>query len=433
MSNCGTSRRRVASVLCAGLILCTSCTEDEGGSDATTDSSVPTSETTAPVTTPRSDDVDPADPLGPVDRAEGAAIRLGVIVEGVSEGISSDIDGQAAEATVAWLNEHRGGLAGHPIELRLCTTNGDPGRASDCANSLIADGVVAVAVPNSTQAESIWAVLTAADMPVMFYGASTPDVLADDTTFALTNPTSLLAAVPVAVAEQDGATAVTAVVIDVPAAVDAVANSERAFTDAGLSLEIMPVAPGTADMTPQMQQVVTDNPDGVVTVIGNDTFCIAALNGLRTAGFAGSLAATSGCITDATRTAVPGDFLEGIQIGALTPFADRSNPSVVQYLAVLDAYGAANADREANSGLVTFITVSALVIAAQGVAGEVTPESVLTAIRAMEESVMPGTGGQRFRCGPDTEPPVQEICSSTGVLTTTLDASGNTTSFTMLD
>ena len=76
---------------------------------------------------------------------------------------------------------------------------------------------------------------------------------------------------------------------------------------------VVPVALGTADMTPQMQKVVSDNPKGVVFVLGNDTFCIAAFNGLRTAGFKGTVTSIPQCLSDATRTAVPADFLEGHQ------------------------------------------------------------------------------------------------------------------------
>ena len=63
-----------------------------------------------------------------------------------------------------------------------------------------------------------------------------------------------------------------------------------------------------------MQQVASNNPDGVVFVIGNDAFCIAAFNGLRTAGFKGVITTIPQCLTDATRTAVPGDFLKGMKI-----------------------------------------------------------------------------------------------------------------------
>jgi branched-chain amino acid transport system substrate-binding protein len=289
-----------------------------------------------------------------------------------------------------------------------------------------------VAVSNSTQAESFFPILSEADMPTMFFGATSPDILADETTFALTSPTGQLTAIPAALAEEEGVTAVTAVVIDVPAAVDAVRQSEGALTEAGLTLDVEAVAPGTADMTPQMQRVVSDNPDGVVTVIGNDAFCIAAFNGLRTAGFDGTVTSIPECITDATRTSVPGDFLEGIRLGATTPFEDKSDPSIVQYLAVLDEYGPAGADRESNNGAVAFTVISSLITAAQGVEGDITPASVLEAIRTMDEAEMLGTGGQTFQCNGQADPAGRAICSGSSVLVTALDSTGKPTTFTRL-
>ena len=88
----------------------------------------------------------------------------------------------------------------------------------------------------------------------------------------------------------------------------------------------MPVALGTADMTPQMQKVVNDNPKGVVHIVGNDGFCIAAFNGLRTAGFKGQVTAIPQCFSDATRTSVPKDFLEGIKISAIVAGRQPEGP-----------------------------------------------------------------------------------------------------------
>jgi branched-chain amino acid transport system substrate-binding protein len=177
---------------------------------------------------------------------------------------------------------------------------------------------------------------------------------------------------------------------------------------------------------------VSENPKGAVLVVGNDSFCAAAFNGLRTAGFKGKVVAIQECITDVTRNAVPGDFLEGITVGATTPFADKTNPSIVQYLAVLDEYGESGADREANNGLVAFIVASSLAIAAKDLKGPVNPASVTKAIKAMSDSEMPGTGGQHFRCNGKADPNGRAICAASAVLYTTLDDEGNITAFRTL-
>ena len=375
-----------------------------------------------------------ADPLGPMNPATGTPVKVGMIDDGKGPGVDNSIDSPAAQATVKWLNERMNGFAGHPITLDICVDNADPAKATDCANQLITDNVVAVAVNASTQASSLWTVLHQAHIPVMFYGVSSQQILSDpQTTFALGSPVAVLVSFPSGLAKAKGATTVTAVVIDVPAATDAYKGGVNAlFQQEGLKLNVVPIAPGTADMTPQMQQVVSTNPTGIVTVIGNDSFCIAAFNGLRTAGFKGTVAAVPQCITDATRKAVPGDFLKGIAISATTPFEDQSDPSVVQYFAVMDKYGASGISRTDANGITTFTTVSSLAIAVKDLQGDVTPASVAAAIKAMKESVMPGTGGQHFRCNGKADSYGPAVCSHS-LLSTTLDSTGNPTTFTVVN
>ena len=53
---------------------------------------------------------------------------------------------------------------------------------------------------------------------------------------------------------------------------------------------------------------------GVAHIIGNDSFCIAAINGLTAVGYDGAVTSISQCITDATREGVTGGALEGVSI-----------------------------------------------------------------------------------------------------------------------
>ena len=87
---------------------------------------------------------------------------------------------------------------------------------------------------------------------------------------------------------------------------------------AGLDYEVTAVPLGTPDMTAQMQQVA-DSGAGVVHILGNDAFCIAAIQGLKVVGYEGAISGVSHCFTDATRTALGAD-LEGISV--LAPLAD---------------------------------------------------------------------------------------------------------------
>ena len=130
------------------------------------------------------------------------------------------------------------------------------------------------------------------------------------------------------------------VAIDVPAATSYFKNQGPAdFKAKGLDMELIPIAAGTADMTAQMQRLVSGNPDGVAFVIGNDAFCIAAFNGMRTAQFKGHVTSIQQCLSDATRTAVPGDFLKGMQIAATSPLDDPKDPSIAAGLSWMLAQG----------------------------------------------------------------------------------------------
>src|ERR1700688_3585957 len=118
-----------------------------------------------------------ADPLGPMNPATGTPVKIGMIDDGKGPGVDNSIDSPAAQATVKWLNERINGFAGHPITLDICVDNADPAKATDCANQLITDNVAAVAVNASSQAESLWSVLKAGHIPVMFYGVGSKKIL----------------------------------------------------------------------------------------------------------------------------------------------------------------------------------------------------------------------------------------------------------------
>jgi branched-chain amino acid transport system substrate-binding protein len=409
----------------AVLLVATGCGSSKTSSSTATTAASNTA-TTAGGTT--------SDPLGPMNPAKGSVVKVGVINDGTAEGINNDINNEVAKATVKWMNERMNGLGGHEIVLDLCVTNNDPGKAGDCANQLITDKVVAVAIPASAQVESIWAVLQPAGIPVLFYGSGSKKVLDDGKTgFSIGGPAALLVDFPAGLAKAKNVKKVTAVVIDVPAATDFYKDGSASFEKAGLDLKLVRVPPGTADMTPQMQQVVSNNADGVVTVVGNDSFCIAAFNGLRTAGFKGTVAAIPQCITDATKKAVPADFLKGMQIGATTMFPDTSDPSITQYLAVLDAYGAKSVDHGDTNGATTFSTVAALGVATAGLKGDATPATVAAAIKSMKESVIPGTGGLKFRCNGKADPTGGAAICSRALFAATLDASGKPSGFKKLN
>ena len=367
------------------------------------------------------------DPLGAPNPASGEPVVVGLITTGgdcaqCSEG--GAIETPAAEAAVAYVNEYLAGIAGRPMKLVVCNNELDPSKATDCANQMISDGAAAV-ITGADSTVTGWQVLHDAGVPVFSFATAESRYLEDpDSTFVMQDPEALTVEFPIAAAKEAGATKVSIIVVDLPAATDIYTDAtKQKFMDAGLEVEIVPVPIGTPDMTPQAQQIVQSNSDGLVNIVGHDAFCIPAINGLLAAGFTGKIATISFCVTDTMREAVPSTVLDGMLLAASDTLGDASHPSTQLYKAVLDKYAAGRVPPEQSSGVAMFASFTSLALSAKGLTGDVTPASIITAARSMDNEVLPGSGGRHFRCNGKASETGPSVCSASG-LTATLNAQG---------
>ncbi|WP_242424714.1 ABC transporter substrate-binding protein [Frankia sp. EI5c] len=364
--------------------------------------------------------------LGPVAKATGEPVKIGVISDGQGPAADLSYEFEVADATVKFLNEHRSGIAGRPIKLVQCEALADPAKATDCANRMIEEDVAAVVVGSSGAGEQIWEPLHEAHVPVMFYTANGAGSLGDpESTFILSDQFFPLVTLPIQVAKENNAKKVTVIAIDLPVTTGLYQVTRPAFEAQGVALDVVQIPAGTADMTPQMQRIASGDP-GIVQVVGSDAFCISAFNGLRAVGYDGPLAAIAHCITDATRAAVPGDFLEGMTITATAPIGS-DDPEIAVFNAVVETYGKDIDVTEAGAAAM-FITFAAFQNALEGLTGDITPATVTAAIKGMPEKDLPGVTGLRFRCNGKAYPESPAECARGGLLTT-LDAKGKPTTY----
>jgi branched-chain amino acid transport system substrate-binding protein len=413
----GWGTRRAAAATLATLLLVVTACGDDGDSDSSSSM----------------DRDQRAELLGPENRATGEPVRIGIVSDGATDAYDASDEIRAAQATADYWNEHRGGIGGRPVEMVTCETGGQPAGATDCGNRMIEDDVVAVVFSNSGVGDSAWEPLHEAGIPTMYF-QTTGDALTRDpqSTFTLVNPLPAVFGLPVAVAESEGADKVAFVVIDVPVAVEAFeSNGQDILENAGLDHELVRVPPGTADMTPQMQEVVDSGAD-VVQVMGNDAFCIAAYQGLRAAGYEGAITSVTQCITDATREALPGGELEGISIISSYAVGASDDPTYQLYQAVMDAFGRDIDDVAGIYALGAYTVTAALASSLEGISGDITPQSVAQTIKAMPEQDLPGGGGATFRCGGSAVPSLPAVCTNQW-LRTTLDADGQPTTYEVED
>jgi branched-chain amino acid transport system substrate-binding protein len=221
--------------------------------------------------------------------------------------------------------------------------------------------------------------------------------------------------------------------IDVPVALTAFESgaADDILGNAGLEYDLTRIPPGTADMTAQMRQVA-DSGAGVVQIIGNDAFCIAAIQGLAAVGYEGAITTVAQCITDATRDALPGGELEGVSIIATQAVGATDDPAYQLYEAVMATYGDDVEDVENALAMGGFTVMASLATSLEGIEGDITSQTVASTINEMPEADFPGADGLTFQCGGSMFEAEPAVCTN-GSLRAVLDAEGNPARYEPVD
>jgi branched-chain amino acid transport system substrate-binding protein len=129
------------------------------------------------------------------------------------------------------------------------------------------------------------------------------------------------------------------------------------------------------------------------------------------------------------REAVPPSIIKGMRFGSEAPVgAKKPDKSMREYAKVLKKYAPEDVDPEDMTGVVVFQSFGALSLGTKTLQGEVTPESVIAALKGMDNEVLPASGGRVFRCNGNASDFGPSICSASTVVAT-LDGSGNPASY----
>jgi branched-chain amino acid transport system substrate-binding protein len=365
--------------------------------------------------------------LGPDKPATGTAIKIGMVTDGKTDAVDHTAVIAAFKGTVQYVNEHLAGINGHKIEVDECSTGNTPSGATSCAVQMANDKVAAVLVTASAQDGGVFNGLKGSGIPYVTYSAANADILLGSGAFILTNPVAAIAA-PAKLAKDKSYDKAGFILIDVPAATGPIsAIATPIFAKAGVQLAVTPISPQTADMSPQIQQAINDGAKSF-TVTGTDDFAANAIKTLKQLGFTGDIILGTPP-TPEVNEAVPGG-LEGV-INNTTVTGDQNDPDVQLYNAVMATY-ASDASRNSLSPW-AFSLVLGFARALDGQTSAVDAATVTTALGAMPKPVeLPMGGGITFQCGSKPVPFAAPVCAG-NILTTTLNADGVGTSFTLLD
>jgi branched-chain amino acid transport system substrate-binding protein len=368
--------------------------------------------------------------LGQPNKATGTPVKVGLISDGKSATIDDTSEISAAQASASYINDYRGGVAGHPIDLVVCQTHQTPAGGTDCATQMVSDKVVAVLYNVSGQGGSIFKGLQGSNIPLIAIGTIDQDTLTKPGAFALANLVASLIAGPAGIARTKGVTRAAVVVIDVPAASGPVkALGPAIYKNAGVALDVVTVPPGTADMTPQIEAELAKKP-GQFAVIGDQGFCTSALKAIKTLGYTASIVINPECIAAGTAASIPGGYA-GVTVTTWNSSTEHTTPDYKLYSAAMDTY--ANGAPQGGVAPGGYMVVRAFADVMAKSTGEITAASVMSAFSSMASPVpFQMGGGTTFQCGTKPVAFLPNVCASQ-ILEGPLDAQGNSSSFQILD
>jgi branched-chain amino acid transport system substrate-binding protein len=356
--------------------------------------------------------------LGAAHPATLPAVTIGLISDGgggSSIGTAALVE-QGAKAAVAYENKYQDGLEGHKINLYICENQSTPAGGQTCANDMVQHGVVAVVEPFTGQGQTEVPTITAAGIPyITISGASTAE-LTTPGSFAIDGGFPAYLGAEALSAKQHGYTKVGVLVDNVPAAIQgAEALGGIVFKAAGVGFTVVPVNSGTADMSPQLQSVVSGGADAV-GMVGDVTFCSSFLQAYNTLGLKLPRYVLSTCQDPSILDSATLD--KALAGSYITTTTQASKSDLALYGALIKKYdpkASPNPNVSSNqaSGVTPVLTLGAIM---KGSTQPVTAAGIKTQTETAKNVVVPLSGGLTFTCNGMAIPLLKSVCSSSAAL-----------------
>jgi ABC-type branched-subunit amino acid transport system substrate-binding protein len=318
----------------------------------------------------------------------GSPVTIGVIyTKDEAAGLEASRVEDSIKAAVAAL-EARGGLDGHPIKIRTCTTGGnDPNGGARCANELVGDpALVAVVGSSTSNGDAVNPILEKAGVANI---AATP-LSSSDYSSPINFPVFGGAAIGPGVA-----TLLTDVFhlkkislaypdLAATAALPVLFNS--ALKPRGLEVGTQVKLPlDKQDLSAEAAQLAK-GADGIAVTASSEQFARLMKSGRSSGAWPKSLkvGTFTATLTDEVIKSLGSDA-EGIYAPALMAIVDSKSPGVTRYLAELKKYGAHNVVSLAEDDIVksAWLGVQVLAAATKGMA-TIDRTSVLAAMNKLQ-------------------------------------------------
>jgi branched-chain amino acid transport system substrate-binding protein len=351
-------------------------------------------------------------------KATGTPVTIGIIVDaGGSGGIAtSALVEQGAKAAVSYVNASLGGLGGHKVNLYVCENQNSPAGGQTCANDMVQHGVVAVVEPFTGQGQTEVPTIAGAGIPyITISGASTAELTTPGAFDIEGGFPAYLGAMALS-AKQHGYKKVAFLVDNVPAAIQgAQALGGIVYKAAGVGYTVIPVNPGTADVSPQMQTAISGGAQAI-GMVGDVTLCSSFLQAYNTLGSSLPRYVLSTCQDPSILDSATLDkALAGSYITTTTKTSKADN---AKYAAIIKKYlpkvsPNPNVSSNQASGVTPVLTLAAIM---KGSAQPVTAAGIKAQVLAAQNVTIPLSGGLTFTCDGKAIPLLKNVCSSAAAI-----------------
>ena len=349
--------------------------------------------------------------LGTPNAATGAPVTVGLISDGATgSGGTFALVEQGEKMAVSWANQYRKGLGGHPIKLLVCESQGTPSGALECANQMVQAGVVAVVLPFSGEGPTEVPVLAKAGIPYIAVSGESTQELTTPGAFALSGGYPAVLAAYAANAKAKGYKKFAMITENVPTAIQgATILGGQVFKKAGVGFKIIPVDPGTADITPQLESAVQYGANAI-GVTGDITLCTSFFQAYQTLGLKIPKYIIATCIDPSVTKSSLSSELAGSVIATSSA---NGTKDAATYAAMVKKYAPkVNSNPSVSGNVASGATaIWAVVNALSTYRGPVTAATVTAQMKAAKNVTLPLSGGVTFTCNGQALPLLPSVCS----------------------
>jgi len=276
--------------------------------------------------------------LGTQKKATGSPITVGLV--NIESGpVTFPEYRQAAEAAVKYINDYKGGLGGHPVQLQSCASDGTPPGSARCAGQIADKKPAFILGGADTGAPGAFQVWKRANQAVVGGIPFTP---------VESNAPNAVEFMSVSVADNAAASTYAVEKLGVKkAAVIYTDDTQGKFTGLGVianvlkaqgvTVKTIPLAPNAADFSSVAASATEGQPDMVY--VNSPNACAGVLKALKSVGNQAKLFGIDPCTSPPALKAA-GDAAEGLYFAQPFDSLDSGTPDAKLMLAAMQKYGA---------------------------------------------------------------------------------------------